>query len=105
MADLRCFLRKNDLCSLGVNFFGDSSVGSCFRRRRIPGLEGPGVNEVSFRARPHHRVHRTLGVDARATGPRWRVDSIEGSEVGGGGKRVEKGGGEKEDISNKKPYV
>jgi hypothetical protein len=48
------------------------------------------VNEVSFCARPHHRVHRTLGVDARATGPRWRVDSIEGSEVGGGGKRVEK---------------
>jgi hypothetical protein len=42
------------------------------------------MNEVSFRTRPHHRVHRTLGVDARATGPRWRVDSIEGSEVGGG---------------------
>jgi hypothetical protein len=63
------------------------------------------VNEVSFRARPHHRVHRTLGVDARATGPRWRVDSIEGSEVGRGGKKVERGGGEKEDINNKKPYV
>jgi hypothetical protein len=36
------------------------------RRRRTPGLEGPGVNEVSFRTRPHHRVHRTLGVDTRA---------------------------------------
>jgi hypothetical protein len=24
---------------------------------------GPDVNEVSFRARPHHNVHRTLGVD------------------------------------------
>jgi hypothetical protein len=31
-------------------------------------VQGPGVNEVSFRARPHHGVHRTLGVDARATG-------------------------------------
>jgi hypothetical protein len=30
---------------------------------------GPGVNEVSFRARPHHNVHGTLGVDAGATGP------------------------------------
>jgi hypothetical protein len=42
---------------------------------------GPGVNEVSFRARPHLNVHSTLGVDTGATGPRWRVDSIEG---GGG---------------------
>jgi hypothetical protein len=25
--------------------------------------KGPGVNEVSFRARPYHNVHRTLGVD------------------------------------------
>jgi hypothetical protein len=25
--------------------------------------EGPSVNEVSFRARPHHNVHNTLGVD------------------------------------------
>jgi hypothetical protein len=24
--------------------------------------QGPGVNEVSFRARPHHNVHHTLGV-------------------------------------------
>jgi hypothetical protein len=30
---------------------------------------GPGVNEVSFRARPHHNVHNTLGVDIGATGP------------------------------------
>ena len=35
----------------------------------------PGVNEVSFRARPHYNVQRTLGVDAGATGPLWRVDS------------------------------
>ena len=38
---------------------------------------GPSVNEVSFRARPHHNVHHTLGVDTRATNPHWRVDSIE----------------------------
>jgi hypothetical protein len=25
-------------------------------------VKGPGVNEVSFRARPHHNMHRTLGV-------------------------------------------
>jgi hypothetical protein len=42
------------------------------RRRRTPGpknsgSKGPGVNEVSFRARPHHKVHRTLEVDAGAT--------------------------------------
>jgi hypothetical protein len=40
------------------------------RRRTIPGPdEEPGVNEVSFRARPHYNVHRTLGVDAGATDP------------------------------------
>jgi hypothetical protein len=32
---------------------------------------GPDVNEVSFRTRPHHNVHSTLGVDTRATGPRY----------------------------------
>jgi hypothetical protein len=32
-------------------------------------VRGPGMNEVSFRARPHHNVHRTLGVDTGATGP------------------------------------
>jgi hypothetical protein len=47
------------------------------------------MNEVSFRARPHHNVHDTLGVDVGATGPRWRVDSIEGGGVGRGGERVE----------------
>jgi hypothetical protein len=26
-------------------------------------VQGPGVNEVSFRTRPHHNVHHTLGVD------------------------------------------
>jgi hypothetical protein len=36
------------------------------------------MNEVSFCARPHHNVHRTLGVDAGAIGPLWKVDSIEG---------------------------
>jgi hypothetical protein len=34
------------------------------RRRRTPSSErGSGMNEVSFRARPHHNVHSTLGVD------------------------------------------
>jgi hypothetical protein len=32
-------------------------------------VEGPGVNEVSFRARPHHSVHHTLGVDTGAIDP------------------------------------
>jgi hypothetical protein len=27
----------------------------------------PGVNEASFRARPHHIVHRTMGVDPNYT--------------------------------------
>jgi hypothetical protein len=49
---------------------------------------GPGMNEVSFRARPHHNVHITLGVDTGAIGPRWKVDSIEGGGIGGE-KRVE----------------
>jgi hypothetical protein len=43
------------------------------------------VNELSFRARPHDNAHSTLGVDTGATGPRWRVDSIEGGGWGGGG--------------------
>jgi hypothetical protein len=47
------------------------------------------VNEVSFRTRPHHNVHSTLGVDSGATGPRWRVDSIEGGEIAGREKRVD----------------
>jgi hypothetical protein len=47
------------------------------------------MNGVSFRARPHHNVHGTLGVDTGATGPQWRVDSIEGGGVGRRGKRVE----------------
>jgi hypothetical protein len=51
---------------------------------------GPGVNEVSFHARPHRSVHSTLGVDTRANGPRWRVDSIEGDRIGKGGNRVER---------------
>jgi hypothetical protein len=52
------------------------------------------VNEVSFRARPHHNMHSTLGVDAGATGPRWRVDSIEGGRIekGGGGRLEEEMG-------------
>jgi hypothetical protein len=47
------------------------------------------MNEVSFRARPHHNVHSTLGVDIGATGPRWRVDSIEGGRIERGGERLE----------------
>jgi hypothetical protein len=42
------------------------------------------MNEVSFRTRPHHNVHNTLGVDTGTTGPRWRVDSME--KKGGGGE-------------------
>jgi hypothetical protein len=63
------------------------------------------VNEVSFRARPHHNVHNTLGVDVGATGPWWRVDSIEG---GGVGRRGEEWKGEvkrSKDTINQKPCV
>jgi hypothetical protein len=28
-------------------------------------VQGPGMNEVSFCARPYHNVHRTLGVAIR----------------------------------------
>jgi hypothetical protein len=55
------------------------------KKKNSRSKRGPGVNEVSFRARPHHNVHSTLGVDTGATGPRWRVDSIEGG-VGRGGE-------------------
>jgi hypothetical protein len=40
-------------------------------------------------SRPHYNVHSTLGVDAGATGPRCRVDSIEGGGIEKGGKIVE----------------
>jgi hypothetical protein len=65
------------------------------------------VNEVSFRVRPHHNVHSTLGVDAGATGPRWRVDSIEGGRIErGGGERDWKGEMDKtKDTSNREPFV
>jgi hypothetical protein len=56
------------------------------KKKKNSGSRGSGVNGVSFRARPHHNVHCTLGVDTRTTNPRWRVDSIEGGEVGRGGK-------------------
>jgi hypothetical protein len=40
------------------------------RRRRTPSPErGPGMNEVSFCARPYHNVHNTLGVGTGATSP------------------------------------
>jgi hypothetical protein len=60
------------------------------KKKKISTKVGPGVNEVSFHARPHRSVHSTLGVDTRANGPRWRVDSIEGDRIGKGGNRVER---------------
>jgi hypothetical protein len=33
------------------------------KKKKNSGPKGPGVNEMSFRARPHHNVHCTLGVD------------------------------------------
>ena len=33
------------------------------KRKNSGSRGGPGVNEVSFRTRPHHNVHSTLGVD------------------------------------------
>jgi hypothetical protein len=39
------------------------------KKKKNSGSTEPGVNEVSFRARPHHNVHGTLGVDTGATGP------------------------------------
>jgi chloramphenicol 3-O-phosphotransferase len=43
----------------------------CLMQRREEELwaQRPGVNEVSFRARPHHSMHYTLGVDIGATSP------------------------------------
>jgi hypothetical protein len=35
------------------------------RRRTLGPGRGPGMNEVSFRARPHHNVYSTLGVDPK----------------------------------------
>jgi hypothetical protein len=32
-------------------------VMAATRRRRTPGPEGPNMNEVSFRTRPHHNMH------------------------------------------------
>jgi hypothetical protein len=45
---------------------------------------GPGVNEVSFCARPHHNMHSTLEVNTGTTGPRWRVDLWKGGGDRGG---------------------
>jgi hypothetical protein len=40
------------------------------KKKKNSGSNGePGVNEVSFCARPHHNVHNTLGVDIGATSP------------------------------------
>jgi hypothetical protein len=33
------------------------------KKKNSGSRRGPGVNKVSFRARPHHNVHNTLGVD------------------------------------------
>jgi hypothetical protein len=64
------------------------------------------VNEVSFRARPYHNVYSTLGVDAGATGPRSRVDSIEGGRIGKGGREIGGGDGIRlKDTSNREPIV
>jgi hypothetical protein len=45
--------------------------------------------KYSFAQGPHHSVHRTLGVDTRATGPLERVDSIEWWGIGMGVRREE----------------
>jgi hypothetical protein len=45
-------------------------------------LVGPCVNEV-----PHRNVHNTVGVDTRATCPRWRVDFMEGGRIGREGEK------------------
>jgi hypothetical protein len=44
---------------------------------------GPGVNEVSFRTRPHHNVHNTLEIDKSY----W--PSVEGGLYGRGGRKGE----------------
>jgi hypothetical protein len=66
---------------------------------------GPDVDKVSFHARPDHNVHSTLGVDTGATGPRWRMDYIEGGEVGRGGKEWKGEVRISKDTSNKEPFV
>jgi hypothetical protein len=65
------------------------------------------VNEASFRARPHHRMHNTLEVDTGAIGPRWRVDSMEGGRIGrgGGGEDWKDEMGRTKDTKNKEPFV
>jgi hypothetical protein len=57
------------------------------KKKKNSGSEGPGVIEVSVCARPHHSTHSTLGVDTRATNPRWRVDSMGPSGIGRGERR------------------
>jgi hypothetical protein len=62
------------------------------KKKRNSRTIGPGVNEVSFRARPHRSVHSTLGVGTLgvgigATDPRWRVDSMGQGGKGRGEKR------------------
>jgi hypothetical protein len=67
------------------------------------------VNEVSVCTRPHQSVHNTLGVDTVATGPRWRVDSIEGGRIGrwrgGGGKIGRVRWSETKNTVNREPFV
>jgi hypothetical protein len=57
------------------------------KKKRNFGTFGPGMNEVSFCAGPHRNVHNILGVDTRATNPRWRVDSMGPSGIGRGERR------------------
>ena len=57
------------------------------RRRGTSGPLDPGVNEVSFHARPHRSVYNTLEVVTGATDPRWRVDSMGHGRIGKGERR------------------
>jgi hypothetical protein len=55
-------------------------------------------------------MHNTLGVDAGATSPRWRVDSIKEGRIEkkGGGEGGRFGGGDGirlKDTSNREPIV
>jgi hypothetical protein len=51
-----------------------------------------GEEEEEEEFRVHHNMHSTLGVDTRATGARWRVESIEGGGIERRGKRLDRWG-------------
>jgi hypothetical protein len=68
---------KHTLASASISLGLDQK-----KKKRNSRTGSPGMNEMSFCARPHYNVYSILGVDIGATNPRWKVDPMGLGRIG-----------------------